>query len=1042
VALPRTLRRLLPLWAALAVTGPANAQDLLRVTAGRENESRPITLAADEITTWPANGEQIILLRGKVLIEQGVFNVRAERAVLWVDTARQPNDKLYRVQLVVDGTVKVEDGTVHKKAATANAELATKLDVKLRQGAKSAQKSLATDPFFVRAQDLRPRPASPSTGVQLTAAAAPATPAQNSPAPAPPPQPNLAPLPTVPLPAVVPGVTNQVAGPAPPGVPPPPVRNIRFQRRSDQPFQAKTFTLPTGEKVGVITGGVICTVRDARGGVMLDVEADRAVVWFRGDTQQLFEQMKTAEGSSTHEAEIYLAGHVELRGAGTAAPGSPSANLAAQRVLKAEQVYYDMHRGVAVAVTADLQFRRPGVPDDIHLTADELVQVSQNKFEATKAHVFASHLPSDPGLQVIFAHVTVEENKIERRGLLGQPIVNHRSGETETYVQRLINGENVTFNLEGVPIFYLPVVQGDANDPFGPLHSIAFRNDRIFGAQFYSDFNVWNLLNRDPLPGTRWTADLNEFTKRGPSAGTQFEYTGKDMFGLDGPYTGRVKLFGIYDQGQDILGGGRGEFDQHPLWRGRVLWDHNQTIDEEYTFQGRLSLLSDKNFLEQYYKIEFDTDINNETYQYFREQKDQWAWTIWSKEHVRNWVTEDVWLPRVDGYLLGQSFFDKFTYNAWGNAGYAELRPTSLPPPPWPPQQPTDKNNETGRFDLVQELSLPFYLGPVKVVPYGVLDLTEYTHDLNGDAEGRVLGGGGVRASLPLSRLYPNVESELFNLNGLYHKMVFSSNWTVLQSNEPHTNFAQIDRLNDDATDQALRDIYPRQPFLNPGNGIFLATSPIFDPQLYAIRQLIDNRVDTRDSIDEVQLDLRQRWQTKRGFPGLEHTVDYFTLDTSVSLFPDADRDNFGKSWAFAQYDATWNAGDRTAVTSTGWVDPFDHGARVFTIGATMNRPDRTNLFVGFRYIDPVDSRAVITSISYVFSPKYAITASSVYDFGTNQGLSNSLIITRIGSDLTMNIGFTYNAILNNFGFQFEILPNIAAISHRPGSGLGGANLR
>ena len=35
------------------------------------------------------------------------------------------------------------------------------------------------------------------------------------------------------------------------------------------------------------------------------------------------------------------------------------------------------------------------------------------------------------------------------------------------------------------------------------------------------------------------------------------------------------------------------------------------------------------------------------------------------------------------------------------------------------------------------------------------------------------------------------------------------------------------------------------------------------------------------------------------------------------------------------------------------------------------------------------------------------------------------LVITRIGSDLTMNVGFTYNAILNNFGFTFEVLPNL-----------------
>src|SRR5204862_114487 len=123
-------------------------------------------------------------------------------------------------------------------------------------------------------------------------------------------------------------------------------------------------------------------------------------------------------------------------------------------------------------------------------------------------------------------------------------------------------------------------------------------------------------------------------------------------------------------------------------------------------------------------------------------------------------------------------------------------------------------------------------------------------------------------------------------------------------------------------------------------------------------------------------------------------------------------------------------------VVSSGWFDPIDGGARVFTIGGVLNRPDRTSFAVNYRQIDPIDSRALITAATYVFSPKYAITATSVYDFGINQSLSNSLVITRIGSDLTVNIGFTYNALLNNFGFTFEVLPNVVAATRRAGTGL------
>jgi hypothetical protein len=149
------------------------------------------------------------------------------------------------------------------------------------------------------------------------------------------------------------------------------------------------------------------------------------------------------------------------------------------------------------------------------------------------------------------------------------------------------------------------------------------------------------------------------------------------------------------------------------------------------------------------------------------------------------------------------------------------------------------------------------------------------------------------------------------------------------------------------------------------------------------------------------------------------------TLDTTVSVFPRADRDNFGNSVAFVEYDYLWNIGDRTALVSSGWFDPIENGARVYTVGAFLDRPDRTSFYLGYRQIDPLSSKAVTAAATYVFSPKYAMTGSSTYDFGTSQSLANSLVLTRLGSDLNISLGFTYNAIQQNFGFLFEVLPNL-----------------
>jgi hypothetical protein len=212
--------------------------------------------------------------------------------------------------------------------------------------------------------------------------------------------------------------------------------------------------------------------------------------------------------------------------------------------------------------------------------------------------------------------------------------------------------------------------------------------------------------------------------------------------------------------------------------------------------------------------------------------------------------------------------------------------------------------------------------------------------------------------------------------------------------------------------------------------------------QRYAIRRLVDNRVDTLDDIQVLQMDLRQRWQTKRGFPGNQHIVDWMTLDLSASYFPEPSQAASGTPFAFLEYDWTWNVGDRTALVSTGWVDPADHGARVFTIGSFLNRPDRTSFFLGFRVIEPVNSEALTGAVTYVFSPKYAMTASTVYDFGTHQNLSSALVLTRMGSDFQVSFGVTYNATTNNFGVTFEILPNLLPPNRRvPGMAALGPGL-
>ena len=800
-------------------------------------------------------------------------------------------------------------------------------------------------------------------------------------------------------------------------------RQLSIRPRTTKTFDERTVNV-NGEQVTIFDGGVILNVRGVQGLGLLDIEADRLVVWTKGNLQDMVQGLRTPEGQSGNDLEFYLAGNVEIRQLGATE----------SRTLRADEVYYDVNRNVAVALRADLEVRERRFPEPIHLRAEELLQLSPTEFKATRAEIFASRLPSDPGLKVYLSEATFEQRQTQRRSLFSWLGVTQTAPQTEL----LVKGSNALLKLEDIPIFYLPYLQGDARDPLGPLESVGLNANRMFGFQFLTSWNLYDLLGIDPLPGTRWRLDADYLSRRGPALGTAFDYFGKNLFGVPSVYSGLIKAYGLHDRGTDILGFRR-DTDVHPEWRGRFLW-RNEVHDLPYGFtvQSQFSALSDKNFLEQFFKTEFDQDINQETFLYLKQQQANWAWTGLIEPRIRDWVTETEWLPRVDGYLLGQSLFDVLTYNVRASAGYARLRVTEEPPPP---VLATDVNVNTGRFDLWQELSLPFTLGAFRLVPYGVLDLTHYTRDLTGREESRIYGAGGLRGSIPFTSLYPTVKSDLFNLDGINHKIVLGGNYYLARTGTPFSQLPQLDRLDDDATDQARRDVFPAQAVINPNHAVRLTTSPLYNPQVYAIRRLVTNRIDTLDDIEVLQLDLRQRWQTKRGYPGQQHVVDWMTLDLSTSWFPNARRDNFDEDFAFFEYDWVWNLGDRTALVSSGWVDPIEHGPRVYTVGAYLDRPDRTNFFVGYRHIDPIQSRAVTGAVNYIFSPKYAMTASATYDFGTNQSLSNTLIFTRMGSDLSLSLGVTYNALQNNFGVVFEILPNVVPITRRtPGSSLIGAN--
>ena len=818
----------------------------------------------------------------------------------------------------------------------------------------------------------------------------------------------------------------------------------------------------------ILTDGVIVNVVHfpATGGPPEEIEfaTDSVVAWLRNVGGVGGGPIETsADGRDGQEIELFLSGDVVIR---TLADGQTGP---VDQVLRAERIYYDVTHNRAVAIGGDLEMRTPGGLDTVHLRGDRVWRLGKNEWRIFGAETSSSKRPSDPNLTLTTREATFTQQRAVRTNIFGIPYRDPVTGQPEVGYERTLDTGFSFLRIFDVPVIPFFPSKTDIDDPFGPLVGIGGGNDQIFGVQVYTTFDMYKLIARRPPPGHRWRLDVDYLSDRGPALGTNYNYIGPDFLGLGNQHAGFVRLYGIQDNGVDQIGGGRApildpsyrgkirEFNAdgtpvytgHPEYRGRAQLQHNQDLYEYGTtfarVTGQVSYLSDPNFLEQYYKQEFDMGMNQDTFLHLFGASENWYGSVLLQDQLnQDWWTVTEWLPKVDGAVVGETFLqDRLVYTAEASAGYAQLRPAVVPPLPLLVSNavPVD----TGRFDINQKVSAPFDLGPVRVNPYGLLDLTYYSENAVGQDDSRVYGGGGVSLSLTASRLYREAHSEMFNVRGLYHKATFTADYSSVRSDTPFYNLPQLDPLFDNAVDQGFRNARPTPgiaypPEAQPGFAypdLGYAPSILFNPQSYAIRRQVGHLVDTRDDLDVLRLDNRHRLQTKRGFPGSEHTVDWMTLNTGISLFPNADRDNFGSDWAFFDYYYLWHLGDRFSVTTSGWIDPFDDGAQYYSGGVMFNRPDGTNVYLGYRHTDPLQSRAVTTSINYQLSRRYAMNIGSSYDFGLNESLTNTLSFSRTGPDVTMLFGVTYNPLVNNFGFQFSLIPNIAGLS--PTGGFGSA---
>jgi len=630
------------------------------------------------------------------------------------------------------------------------------------------------------------------------------------------------------------------------------------------------------------------------------------------------------------------------------------------------------------------------------------------------------------------------DEQVPLAGADGQPMIDGVTGEPVLEHQQFVTSRGNTLTLGNVPVLWWPVLATNAKKPTFYLNNVQVKNDRIFGTQLLTSWDAFQVFGwRRPPDGVDWDFDVDYLSYRGVGGGTSLLYNRPDFLWQGTPANGVLDAWIIGDSGIDNLGMNRRDFTYPNAFRGRSFWRHRQDLAGGWQARGAAGWISDMNFLEEFYEAEWEEGYEQRTWLDLRRPVDNRELRLLTSVRVNPFFTQTEWWPRLDSYTMGQPLLrDAVTWYQHSGLAYARQNVPQTPTAGQGLQYWTTlpyENNVIGeRFSTRHELDLPFQAGVVKIVPYALGELAHWGQDLTQSPLNRAYGQVGIRSSVPMWSADNSVESQLWNVHGLAHKVVFESEFSYANSSQDMNQLPLYDQIDDDTINQYRRNIPYWDYGAIPGQATPLPSSTVFgpdgkyDPRSYLVRRgmggWVSGPTEIAQDLTAFRLAARQRWQTKRGPAGNRRIIDWITLDIDGELFPTTGQ-NFGQLMGLWQYDFRWHVGDRTTIHSTADIDFFTGGQQLYTVGALLNRTPRGSFYIGFNeFGGPIDASVLVGSYTYRMSPKWASSFGTALNLrGMNIGQNFQL--TRIGESFLMTFGFNVDYSRNNVGVTFNLEP-------------------
>ena len=888
-------------------------------------------------------GKDITIVQGNFRLVIGRHVVTGDSAVLWIQEAPAGETIRRKMMIYIEGHARVvePDGS-----ATADRVMLVRVNQEgnMTASGQTQKGKLADLPIYTRAVAVRKQAESPVTVrsapplVQVTATTRPS--GTTRPA-----------TPTT-SPTSKPAEAEDHV-----------VQPVEFQAQSvlvrDMP-PTSAGAKKTNMRVVILKGNIYISQGAEKGGEFMEMRSQSAVIFIEKNvpTKDVRSPLSThlpSFGQNDNVSGVYLEGDVIVsRG---------------DRVMQAPKAYYDFttdRATIANPVFRTIQEQR-NIP--IYVRAREARVLSAREIQFKDAEVTTSdfHTPSYAiaAKEVIFRDLTPYDAK-------GEPLSDQKL-EAEM--------KKATYRIEDIPVFYWPYASGDVSSGESPLRRFTAGHNGRFGTGAESEWDFFRLFGMIRPEGVKGGLELDYYT-HASLVGVNFQYSRR---GENSQYSGYALASYVYDQkAEDNFNHDLPDI-QAPHDRGRVLTRNKQFLPNQWELQMELAYLSDRNFLQEFYREEFWTGKEQETLLYAKKQRDNWAFTGLLQYRLNDFQTQTESYPDLSFYLSGEPLADgQLTFFNEDHLGVKRYRPDK--------ESGLEDSNAMGRGDTRNEIDIPLKAGPVNITPYATGRVTGWSDRPDDGKDFRPYGQVGVKNNMDIWRTYDNVHSRLWDLNRLKHIITPQVvGWVAT------TGGVEPD------------DIFPMDPGIEQG----------------------------LTSTSGGSFGIYQRLQTKRGEEGKQQTVDWMRFDIVASVF-DKTQNSLPSDGRFffsrpenslarnaVDLDYTWNISDATAFLADANYDVDTQGFGRVDAGFAVQRTPRLRYYFGVRRIRDLETTVGTFGFNYKLSQKYSLGFFEQYDFASaeQKNLLTTVSLIRKFERWYGAVSFEYDRTQGSFGAYFTLWP-------------------